>query len=79
MLHVTNAKYLSDYQIYLVFDDGSQGKVNLKDYLIGSMFEPLKNISIFSQLSLDTELGTVTWPNGADLAPEFLKQVLLPG
>ncbi len=78
MLHVTNAKYLTDYQIYLVFDDGSQGKVNLKDHLTGSMFEPLKNVSIFSQLSLDTELGTVTWPNGADLAPEFLKQVLLP-
>ncbi len=76
MLHVTDAKYISDYQIWLAFDDGSQGKVNLGSHLVGSMFEPLKNIEIFSQVKLDSELGTVTWPNGADLAPEFLHNML---
>jgi len=78
MLHVNKAKYISDYQIWLSFDDGSKGQVNLETYLTGSMFEPLKEISLFSQVRFDKELGTITWPNGADLAPEFLKDVMIP-
>lgn len=78
MLHVTSAEYLSDYKIKLSFSDGSQGKVDLGKYLTGSMFEPLKNPLLFSQVKFDKELGTVVWPNGADLAPEFLKNVLMP-
>ncbi len=78
MLHVNKAKYISDYQIWLSFDDGSKGQVNLETYLTGSMFEPLKEISLFSQVRFDKELGTITWPNGADLAPEFLKDVMVP-
>jgi hypothetical protein len=38
------------------------------------MFEPLKNPDLFFQASVNSELETVTWPNGADLAPEFLYQ-----
>ncbi|OGI07898.1 MAG: hypothetical protein A3F80_00455 [Candidatus Melainabacteria bacterium RIFCSPLOWO2_12_FULL_35_11] len=77
MLHVNKAKYISDYQIWLSFDDGSKGQVALEKYLTGSMFEPLKEISLFSQVRFDKELGTITWPNGADLAPEFLKDVII--
>ena len=40
------------------------------------MFEPLKDLSLFSQVKLDTELDTIIWPNGADLAPEFLHELL---
>jgi hypothetical protein len=36
------------------------------------MFEPLKDENVFAQATIDPELETVTWPNGADLAPEFL-------
>ncbi|MBL4911207.1 MAG: DUF2442 domain-containing protein [Alteromonadaceae bacterium] len=39
------------------------------------MFEPLKNISVFSKVAVDPELETVVWPNGADLAPEYLKEL----
>ncbi len=76
MLHVTKARYLSDYQIELFFDDGSQGKVDLADYLQGPMFEPLKEKSKFAQVKFDDELGTIVWFNGADLAPEFLRSIL---
>ena len=76
MLHVNNAKYISDYEIWISFDDGSEGKVNLENHLTGSMFEPLKEKSLFSKVRFDKELGTITWPNGADLAPEFLKDVM---
>ncbi len=37
------------------------------------VFEALKDITVFRKVSVDPELETVVWPNGADLAPEFLK------
>ena len=74
MLHVTNAKYVKDYIIWATFDDGSQGNIDLSDCLEGPMFAPLRDKSVFALLKLDSELSTVVWPNGADLAPEFLKQ-----
>ena len=74
MLHVKSVKYISDFKLWLSFDDGSSGEVDLKNSLIGPVFEPLKDINVFSKVSVDPELETVVWPNGADLAPEFLKE-----
>lgn len=77
MLHVTSAKYLSGYKIWVAFDDDTSGEVDLEGVLKGSVFEPLKDIGTFQQLAVDPELETVVWPNGADLAPEFLKELHL--
>tara|TARA_Y100000296_G_C5016676_1_gene177763 strand:- start:47 stop:289 length:243 start_codon:yes stop_codon:yes gene_type:complete len=74
MLHVRNAKYLNDYKLWVSFDDGTSGEVDLENRLSGPMFEPLKEKTFFSKVSVDPELETVVWPNGADLAPEFLKR-----
>ncbi len=76
ILHVTDAKHLQDYQIWLKFNDDAEGVVDLSKELWGGMFEPLKDLSLFSQVKLDTELDTIVWPNGADLAPEFLHELL---
>jgi len=72
MLHVKSAKYLSDYRLWVTFDNGQAGEVNLEGCLKGPIFEPLKDKVFFSRVSVDPELETVVWPNGADLAPEFL-------
>lgn len=76
ILHVTDAKHLQDYQIWLKFNDDAEGVVDLSKELWGGMFESLKDLSLFSQVKLDTELDTIVWPNGADLAPEFLHELL---
>jgi hypothetical protein len=76
ILHITQAKHMRDYQIWLQFNDGAEGVVDLAEELWGSMFEPLKDKGLFSQMTLDSELDTVVWPNGADLAPEFLHDLL---
>ncbi|GGN21210.1 MULTISPECIES: DUF2442 domain-containing protein [Marinomonas] len=73
MLHITSAKYLSGYKLWIAFDDGTSGEVDLANELKGSMFEPLKDLAEFQNVSVDPELETIVWPNGADLAPEFLK------
>ena len=74
MLHIRNARYISDYKLWIHFDDGTSGEVDLENKLTGPIFEPLKEQAFFSKVSVDPELETVVWPNGADLAPEFLKR-----
>jgi hypothetical protein len=41
------------------------------------MFEPLRDPTVFGRVRLDPTLHTLVWPNGADLAPEFLRARLL--
>jgi len=75
MLHIKSAKHISDFIIWVSFDDGTSGNIDLKNSLQGSVFLPLKDVNVFSKVSVDPELETVVWPNGADLAPEFLKDL----
>ncbi len=72
ILHVREAKYLHDYVIWLRFNDGAEGEIDLEAELEGEMFAPLKDPSLFRQLRVDPEIQTIVWENGADLAPEFL-------
>ena len=77
MLHIESAKYVSGYKLWLTFDDGSEGEVDLSHSLKGSIFEPLKDVESFSKVFIDPELETTVWPNGADFAPEYLKRLQL--
>lgn len=76
MIEVADAKYLKDYVIWLRFNDGSQGEVDLKDELSGEVFEPLNDPEFFKSFILNPEWKTIAWPNGADFAPEFLYSML---
>ncbi len=72
MLHVLLARCLGDSRVELEFSDGKRGVANLAEALHGPIFEPLKDPKAFAELRIDDELRTVVWPNGADLAPEYL-------
>jgi hypothetical protein len=72
LIDVIEAKYVRDFIVWLKFEDGSEGEIDLSNELYGPVFEPLKDINFFRQVSVNPELGTIVWPNGADLAPEFL-------
>ena len=71
-LHVSEAKYLHDYVIWLRFSDGAEGEIDLRDELSGEVFAPLQDLDSFRRFHVDPELQTIAWENGADLAPEFL-------
>ena len=77
ILHVVEASYERDYVIRLRFNDGAEGFVDLSGELYGEVFAPLKDKESFRAFSVDPELGTVVWQNGADFAPEFLHARLL--
>jgi hypothetical protein len=77
MLWVTDARYVDHYRIWLAFNDGTSGEVDLAGRLHGEVFEPLQDLDLFRQVKFDSEMDTVVWPNGADLAPEHLKELMI--
>ncbi len=72
ILHVVEVKYVRDYVIWVRFNDGAAGEVDLSEELDGEVFGPLKDQALFKTVKIDPLLQTVVWDNGADLAPEFL-------
>jgi Protein of unknown function (DUF2442) len=76
-LRVTGAEYLGEYRVWLQFSDGTSGEADLSAALWGSVFEPLKDKAFFSLVKFAPEMDTIVWPNGADLAPEYLKDLVV--
>jgi hypothetical protein len=72
MPRLLEARYVRDFVLWLRFSDGARGEVDLAGELDGPVFEPLRDLAYFRQFVLHPELHTIVWPNGADLAPEFL-------
>ena len=72
MFDVADARHISGYTIWLRFEDGTAGEVDFSSELAGPVFEPLRNPEYFKQFTVNREIGTIAWPNGADFAPEFL-------
>jgi hypothetical protein len=73
---IIDARYVSGFKIWIRFSDGVEGDVDLSRELTGPIFEPLRDVEEFKRFSLHPELRTLVWPNGADLAPEFLREKL---
>jgi hypothetical protein len=66
-------KYLDNYQLKLIFNNGIEGIVDLEQELYGEIFEPLKDKNLFQKVFINGR--TIEWPNGADFAPEFLFEI----
>ena len=71
-IHVSEARYIRDYTIWLRFNDGAEGEIDLRPELHGEMFAPLRDVREFRRFRVDRETQTLAWENGADMAPEFL-------
>jgi len=79
MIRIRSVMPLEDFRVKLTFTDGSEREVDLAPYLHGPVFEPLKkDREIFRSVRVDDELGTIVWPNGADICPDVLYESLTP-
>lgn len=77
---ITAVEHLDGYRLRLSFADGVVADVDLSERIqaaTGPVFEPLKDVEYFAKVTADPELGTVVWPNGADLAPDVLHEQAL--
>ncbi len=74
LIDITQVKPLNNRRLALTFADGLQNIVDV-DQVIGSysgIFLPLLDDDFFRQVTVNRDLGTITWPNGADLCPDVL-------
>jgi hypothetical protein len=79
MIWVTDAKALPDYRLRVGFSDGSEGEVDLKEFIEADsrpIVKALRDRATFSAIRV--EMDTVVWENGFDLAPEFLRAMAKP-
>ncbi len=74
MIDITGVRPLQARQLELTFADGLKGTVNLDQVIsqYSGVFAPLLDQSYFAQVRLNKELGTIVWPNGADICPDVL-------
>lgn len=72
---IVSVRANDDLHLRVVFVDGTTGDVQLREFVespivVGTLFEALREPAYFRQVRL--QIGAVTWPNGADLAPDAM-------
>ena len=72
LFDVVAVRYIRDHVVWIKFQDGTEGEVDLQGSLRDPVFEPLRDVDYFKRVRVDSDLGTIVWPNGADIAPETL-------
>jgi hypothetical protein len=73
-LHVVAARHVADHTVYLQFNDGTEGEADLSQSLEQPIFERLRDVEYFRRFSIEGH--TLAWPNGADFAPEYLRELV---
>ncbi len=69
---VKSFQIVAPYTLKIQFDDETEQTIDFKPILKGELFSPLNDLSLFNQVRIDTEVHTLTWPNGADFDPATL-------
>ena len=68
---------LEDYRLHVRFEDGIEGVIDLVNLVkFSGVFGPLRDRQYFLQVSVNPDLGTICWPNGADLDPDVLYAIV---
>jgi hypothetical protein len=70
---IVEVRHLGGHRLYLRFEDAVSGELDLSNVVpFEGIFEPLKDVGFFAQVRVDDDSGTICWPNGADIDPDFL-------
>lgn len=76
ILHTTEVTPLPGFRLFLRFNNGAAGEVDLSAELSGEVFEALRDPAMFATAEQHPVMRTAAWANGADLAPEFLLELM---
>ncbi len=66
IFRIVDFRVVSPYTLEVAFDDETKTTVNFLPVLAGELFGPLRDLKLFNQVRIDTEVHTLVWPNGAD-------------
>ncbi len=69
---VTRFSIVGPYTLTVAFADGTEQRIDFRPVLHGPLFGPLQELATFNAVRLDTEVGTLVWPNDADFDPATL-------
>lgn len=69
---VLRFRIVKPYTIWMAFNDGTEQTIQFGSVLAGELFGPLRDLNLFNQVSIDPEVHTLVWPNGADFDPATL-------
>lgn len=71
---VSGVRVLAGHRLEVSFSDGVCGAIDLTNRIVGrgGIFEALEDPEFFRQVRVNHELGTIVWPNGADICPDLL-------
>ena len=69
---VTGVRIAGEYELEVAFADGTQQRIDFRSVLVGEIYGPLQDRSLFEQVKVDREVHTLVWPNGADFDPATL-------
>lgn len=69
---MTRFSIVGPYTLIVAFADGTEQRIDFRPVLHGALFGPLQDLDIFDAVRLDTEVGTLVWPNDADFDPATL-------
>ena len=79
MLRIKEVKVVENYVVDLELTNGEAKRVDLEPFFRGSVFEEIRNdYDEFLKISVDPLMGTIFWPNGADIDPDVLIHDLRP-
>lgn len=71
---VCGVRHIRDYELKIAFSDGSAAKLDFRSRVAGrgGVFALLQDPNCFKQVAVDSEAGTLVWPNGVDFCPDVL-------
>jgi hypothetical protein len=80
MMHtITECRAESNYTLWLKFDDGLEGSVNLGDLVLTESYLAISDEATFARVAIDPISSAPTWTGGIKLDPEALYRDLVNG
>jgi hypothetical protein len=70
---------MPNYRVWIRFDDGLEGEIDLSDLVGKGVFEAWKSVDFFNRVKVDPKTDTLAWGDDIDLDPYVLREKISKG